>query len=667
MQSFKIKRFHGIHLLTGARSYHGFARRQTTRSLCSDEPSRVFSTSDIAVSTTARPDSPNQLLRPESSIHNTSCASSVDEANKDSDCSFSEDGSEDSVDGANQAECTRDYNKDRDHSEEKLQCSSTGNGSHSELNGRCKPYFDYSIKGHPDDDDSDREEGRWAKQTQQSVDCHRDGESRGNETLRGVKTSGCNTSQGKQRRGDEENRSLSCDLGDTEDMDDSLTDSLNISSLKKSHQKSRDKLHLGSRQSDLREVVDPPGNPSCVNTAAVIDVHISVKSAKEHRTTLDTKGSDTPFDEYTVDPLRGFHKDTTEKNVDDYLDSDALDSDRIPSADIFKVLDSLDLSTSAMKPPTPRGERSRVRRVRSAGYTRQTGSAIRDKKPFENGAKNLRPPSGKRTGKKKEKNKDFHDSASLNTTAPTIVGRTEGLTKHVRETLPGYFTEQYKKILDEQDENGKNTMEVKTDRTPSSSLSLVAKETTDVSNDLDRVGKLYQNDQTVVIGDCKENCGLSQIPNGRSASGKTKPLSDAQNKRSRGKKPSRSSLTGVFVTMDDKSDLRSIHDVEDCSSGVETMSCVTDSSFENFGGTVNQSDHDSARTWSSGHEDVYRGNVRQRFDDEDGCDNKVADNDGGVDVGYVDDSDDDSLNLEVVAKTMPLSESRFVSHHQVCI
>ncbi|KAL9988441.1 hypothetical protein ACROYT_G002886 [Oculina patagonica] len=650
-------------IVASTRSYHGFARRQTTSSLDNGKPSRVFSTSDIAISTTARPDSPNQLLRPESSIHNTSCASSVNEANNDSDCSFSEDGSEDSIDGANQAERTWDYNKVGDHSEENHVCSSTGKGSHSELNSSCKPFFDHSVKRQNDDDDSDREDGRWAKQAQQSVDCHRDGESRSDETLRGEKTSGCNTSstQGKQRSCVERNRSLSCDLGNTEVMDDSLTDSPNISSLKKSHQKSRDKPHLGSRESDPRQAVDSPSNPSCVNTATVIDVHISVKSAKEHKTTPDTSGSDTAFDEHTVDRLHGFHKDTTEQDVDDYLDSDALDYDRIPSADIFKVLDSLNLSTSAMKPPTPRGERFRVRRVQSAGYTRQTSTAIRDKKSLEKGAKSLRPPSSKRTGKKKEKSKDFHDSTRLNITAPKIVGRTEDLTKHVRKTLPGYFTEQYKKILDEQNENGKNMMEVKTDATLSSSLSLVTNETTDVRNGLERVEKLYQNNQTVVLGDFKDKCGLSEIGNDRPGSGKTETLRDAQNKRSRGKKATRSMLTGVFVTMDDKSDLRSIHDVEDSSSGVETMSCVTDSSFENFGGTVNQGDHDSARAWSSGHEDVYPGNVRQRFDDDDECDDKVADNDGSVDVGYVDDSDDDSSNLEVVAKTMPLSESRYAT------
>ena len=459
-----------------------------------------------------------------------------------------------------------------------------------------------------------------------------------------METSGYNASdtQGKQRCGVDKNRTLSCHLDDSEAMGDS-TDSRNISSLKKSHQNSKDKPHLRSK--DPREVVDSSGHPSCVNTEKVIDVRISMVSTKHHSSTLDTKRSVPRFDEDTVDPLHAFHKDITEQDVDDYLDSDALDSDRIPSADIFKVLDTLNLSTSAMKPPTPRGERSRVRRVRSAGYTRQIGTATRDnKKPFEKGAKSSRPPSGKRTGKIKEKNKDFRDSASVNTTASTLIGRTEDLTKHVREMLPGYFTEQYKKILDEQSEKGKSMNEMKTDGAPPSSLSLVAKETTDVRNDLE---KLYcQNGQIAVT---VQNRGFS-------GSEKSRIPSHAQGNRSKGIKSSRSLLTGVFVTMDDKRDR--VHDVEDSSSGVETMSCVTDSSFENFGDTVNQSDHDSGRSWSSGH--VYAGNVRHGFDVYDECDDKIADNDGGVDVDYVDDSDDDSLNFEVVAKTMPLSESRFV-------
>lgn len=598
----------------------------------------MFSASDTALAAAARPDSPDQLLRPESSVHNTSCASSIDEANNDSDCSFSEDESEDSIDVENQAG-TKDYNKDSDHSEEKLQCSSTGNGRHSKLGSSCKPYED--SKGHQDDDsdrdDRDREEGRWAQQNHQSVGCHGN---HGNETHPGQKGSGCNAStpQGKQRRltssGEEEYVRSSCDLQGVADAvnDDSFADST--------------------------QGVECPSSPSCLDAGKVIDVHISVVPIREHTTTLDRKGSLTHIDERTpVKPLQESDRDFSKEKSDDddYLDSDALDSNRIPSADLFKVLDTLNLSTSAIKPPTPRGERSRVRRVQSAGYSRQTAAVIRDEKPFKKGDKCSRPPSGKRAGKRNEKNKDFHDPAHLNTTTPTLIGTTEDLTKHVRQTLPGYFTEQYQKILDEQNENGKNTNVTKTDGASSSSLALVVKELTD--DDLGRDEKLYQNGQTSV--NCREEKGLLQMPNGKPGKKKTKSLSNEQDKRSKGKKASRSS--GVFVTMDDKSELRSIHDVEDSSSGVETMSCVTDSSLENYGDTINQSNYDSTRAYR-GHEDVYLGNDRQGFEDDDEYSDKVDDDDddGGGDEGYVNDSDDDFTNLEVVAKPMPLSKSRFV-------
>ena len=607
--------------------------------------------SDVANSSSARPDSPNQLLRPESSIHNPSCASSVDEANNDSDGNFSEDGSEDSIDEFNQAESTLDYNKDGGHSEEKLRCSSSGNENYSEHDSSCKPYFDHGAKRHSDDD-SDREEGHWAKQTQHSIGCHGGGATRAAETRGGgIKT---NTAHGKQRR-----LRSSCE-GEC-DRDVIKTD-VRKESLLKSCQKSRDKLRLGyAYGSGVREIVEPSSSPLYVNSGKVIDVHIRVKSGKEQNATLDVEGFLlTPCDDQTVDPLSGFHSIFNKDDVDDCPDSDALDSNRIPSADIFKVLDTLNLSTpsTCRKPPTPRGERSRVRRVQSAGYTRQTANATKDKRAFEKGAKCSRPPLSKQAGKRKGKNKDFLDPANLDTTvtAPTLMEKTEDLAKHVRESLPGYFTEQYKKILDEQNENGKSTNETKmVEGTPSSSLSLVTREMTraDAGRDLDRGKDPHQNEQSALTEDCKENSRCLQMINERSDSENAKFLNDGQDDRSDDKKASRSSLTGVFVTMDDKNDLRSFHDVEDSSSGVETMFCVTDSSsFDNLGVTINQNNYDSA--CSFGHEDSYPDG--QLYD----CGDKVDDDDDGGDVGCLDDADDGSSNLEVVAKPMPLSESRFV-------
>ena len=638
---------------SGARRYHGFARTQTNNSLASDKASSV---SDIANSSAARPESPSELLRPESSIHNISCASSVDEANNDSDGSFSEDGSEDSIDVANQPECIMDYNKDGEHSEGKLRCSSaTGNGNHSKPDSRCKPYVDHIVKRHPDDD-SDREEGHWAQQTQQSVGCHRGGKTRATETYGGMKTTDCHTStaHGKQKRlrgsGEEDG-----------DRDVIKTDSLNVSSLKMSRLKGRDRCSLGYTYDSNAEVaVEHPISPLSVNSGKIIDVHISVKSVREHNTTFDSEGFQvTPCDDHTVEPLNRFPQDFSKEDVDNCLDSDVLDSNRIPSADIFKVLDSLNLSTSAKKPPTPNGEKSKVRRVLSAGYTRQTVNATKDKRPFEKDAKCPKPPSGKLAGKRKDKNKDFHNPANLNTTVttPTLIEKAEDLAKHVRESLPGYFTEQYKKILDEQNENGKSMNEAKMDGAPSSGLVLVTQERTSVGRELHREKELHKSGQSVVTGGCKKSSRYSQKPNERPDPENAKSLDDGQDDHSENKRAPRSSLTGVFVTKNDKSDLRDFDDVED-SSGVETMSCVTDSScFKIFGDTINRSNCDSAGARSSGHEDFYPDGQHVE------CGEEIDDDDVGGDCGYVDDAEEDFSNLEVVAKPMPLSESRFVHYY----
>lgn len=607
----------------------------------------MFSASDIANASAARPDSPNQLLRPESSIHNTSCASSVAEVNNNSDGNFSEDGSEDSIDEANQAESTLDYDKDREDLEGKPRCPSTGNGNHSKADSSCKPYFDHSLKRHSDDD-SDREEGHWAQQTQHSVGCHRGGGTRGTETHGRMKTN-TSTAHEKQRR-------LRSSREEDGDRDVIKTEYLNVSSLN-SGQNSRDKLRLEfTYGSDVQEAVEPPSSPLCVNSGKVIDVHIRVKSARAQNATLDAEGFPlTPCGDQAVVPLIGFHSDFSNDDVLDSLDSDVLDSNRIPSADIFKVLGSLNLSSSSMNPPTPRGQRIRVRRVQSAGYTRQTAHASKEKKAFEKGAKCLRPPSGK--GKRKRKNKDVPDPAYLNTTvtASTIIDKTQDLRKHARESLPGYFTEQYKKILDDQNGTRKSVNEATMNDAPSNSPSLVTREITqaDVGNDLVLEKDLHQNDQSVVTGDCKENSRYSQMPKERSDSENAKLLNHGQDAHSEDKKASWSSLTGVFVTMDDKNDLGGLHDVEDSSSGVETMSCMTDSSsFDHLGSTKNQGYSDSAGSF--GREDFNPD--RQHYD----CGDKVDDDHDCGDVGFVDDADDDFSNLEVLAIPMPLSESRFV-------
>lgn len=64
-----------------------------------------------------------------------------------------------------------------------------------------------------------------------------------------------------------------------------------------------------------------------------------------------------------MDLLRGFYGDFNKDDVDDCLDSDVLDFNRILLVDIFKVFDILNFSILFMKFLIFIGERLRVRRV----------------------------------------------------------------------------------------------------------------------------------------------------------------------------------------------------------------------------------------------------------------------------------------------------------------
>ena len=640
------------------------------------------------MSNTSRPDSLNQRLRPKSSIHNTSCASSVDAANEDSDGSFSEDDSEDSIDIENQEGDLRDNNKNVP-SKKDLKYSSAVNGGKSKPSGSCRPEVDpYNSKGPYPDDDSDKEEGRWARQAnqsdgyhgvRQSIGCHGD-RGRGNVTSDEQQRSGSNTAQGKQRKfrisGDEEE---TCRRSSSEfDVADDLVDCLNISAAKKAYQKGRnsagrEKIPFESRQFDQHKTSESLSSPSRVNAHKGIDVHINVWEGQQ-ATRVGRKGSLRRFDENREHPVHGITRDfPKEEDSDDFLESDALDSDRIPSADIFKVLDKLNLSTSAMKPPTPRGVRPTGRRVQSAGHTRRKPPVDRGEKPLAKRGKSARPASAKQARRRKSENTDCLDSTEINTASP-LFARTDGLITNVSEKLPGYFTEQYRKILDEKNANSKQMSKENTEVASSNSLALIAREITEPSRSNDD----EKHDQTVqanVISDCKE--GKSFLNSERPGLDKVDTLNGGQDRYSKRKSSSRSSLSGVFVTMDDKSELRSGHDVDDSSSGVETMSCVTDcSSFERFGDALDKSKYNSPRefrgrdTFDSGihrqdhNDDDEEGLYYDEIDDGDvGDDDDLGgggENDNDGDDGYIDDFDDNVSNLEVVAEPKPLSESRFV-------
>lgn len=576
-------------------------------------------------------------------------------ANDDTDGSFSEDESEDSIDVEKDVGELRD-NKKGGTLEEDPSYLFTKSGSKSKL-GNCKPYVDWCNTGPRPDDDSDTEEGRWAQQANQTVGCRGDG-SRRNANKHGKKTSGSNTDRGKQSgiSGNEEGRYSSSYLGISND----LVGCVNISTSKTWQQKERkctvrENLSFESGQSAQCEIADPLSSCSSVNAHKVIDVRIRV-SGRENATVVERSGSLKRFDQNRENFVieREFPK---EEYRDDFLESDALDSDRIPSADIFKVLDKLNLSTSVMKPPTPRGDRLKCRRVQSAGCTRRKASVIRGEESLTKRGQCSRPLSAKQTVKPKKK-PDRHDSTEINTPLSAF-GTTEGVITHTREKLPGYFTEQYKKILNEK--NGNNTKEhtVKTEVTSSGSRTLVTRDVTEASRDLCCDEKHGQIAQTDLSSNYEGNKTCLKMANSKH---RYDAQSDEQGQNSASGRNSQSSLSGVFVTTDDKSELRGVYDAEVSSSGVGPMSYITDySSVERFGDAVDRSKCSSSHKCRGG-ENYNSRNDRQGYKDdheEDVYYDEINDNDGNN--GGVDGFDDDVSNLEVVAQSKPLSESRFVS------
>lgn len=73
-------------------------------------------------------------------------------------------------------------------------------------------------------------------------------------------------------------------------------------------------------------------------------------------------------DDQIVDLLRGFYSDFNKDDVDDCVESDVLDFNRILLVDIFKVFDFLNFSILFMKFLIFIGERLRIRRVQLVGY-----------------------------------------------------------------------------------------------------------------------------------------------------------------------------------------------------------------------------------------------------------------------------------------------------------
>ena len=681
--------------LTGSRSYHGFTRRRTKSS--QRDGDCHLSNSNNSMFGLARPDSPHQKLRPESTFHKTSSASSADPANDDSDGSFSEDESEDSVG----VEIQVPYDEGFSH------YSTSRNESSSKLTNTCKPYIDPANSNRPrPDDDSDKEEGHWARQTNQCVSCHSN-KGRGNGTNK-EQMKNRTSSQGKQARlgscEHEENRCSSVDRNFTSD----LVDCLNISASNKStpkikNSKKKERGRLDCRKSENREIRESLSSCSELGSDyKIIDVHIVV-SERQHATTEEQhvtavgahatrdqrnaliwepedkktskghviadrqssakegqNGTTESFGENEGKLIHGFRNDFVKvEDVDDKLEIEALDSDRIPSADIFRVLDNLNLDTSTMKPPTA-GSRFRSRRVQSAGHARTKRDSLLMKR-------GKRPTSAK---KPDEKNSQMN-SSSENDISPLTFGRAPSLKPDAREKIPGYFTKEYQKILKEKDAYGQQMGEVHIGAAPSNGLCMsvvhVAKE---LAEGTCRSGFGHNENgvkslETSSSSSGKEVGNISEMPNTeRTTLNKSDFIGHDEDNYLEGINSSENSASsGVFVTVNNNRELGSAKDAEDSSSGVESMSSVTEcSSFKRFGvGTCrNNSSQYTPRGYSkeNGGEDENDVDLKSTVNDDGsaGGESVVDENDG-----FRDNCDENSSNLEVVAKPKPFSESRYSS------
>ena len=378
-------------------------------------------------------------------------------------------------------------------------------------------------------------------------------------------------------------------------------------------------------------------------------------SAKEGQ-----NGTTESFGENEGKLIHGFRNDFVKvEDVDDKLEIEALDSDRIPSADIFRVLDNLNLNTSTMKPPTA-GSRFRSRRVQSAGHARTKRDSLLMKR-------GKRPTSAKKPDEKNSQK----NSSSENDISPLTFGRAPSLKPDGREKIPGYFTKEYQKILKEKDAYGKQMGEVHIGAAPSNGLCMsvvhVAKGLAEGTcrSDFGHNENGVKSLETSSSSSGKEVGNISEMPNTeRTTLNKSDFIGHDEDNYLEGINSSENSASsGVFVTVNSNRELGSAKDAEDSSSGVESMSSVTEfSSFKRVGvGTCrNNSSQYTPRGYSkeNGGEDENDLDLKSTVNDDGsaGGESVVDENDG-----FRDNCDENSSNLEVVAKPKPFSESRYSS------
>lgn len=192
-----------------------------------------------------------------------------------------------------------------------------------------------------------------------------------------------------------------------------------------------------------------------------------------------------------------------------------------------------------MKPPTAK-VRLKAWRVQSVGYARRKPPVGRTEKPLTKSDKCSRATSAKQAGRQRKENKGSVNSSEANTVSSAF-GGTEGLRTYIGEQIPGYFMEQYKKVLK------------KRDVTLSCSLALLPNEFSEDGAILSQCKKHEGITKTSLSSDYKKDKTSLQLSTiERSGPYKAESKNGEQGKSSQPENISQGSLSGTIVRGDNK-------------------------------------------------------------------------------------------------------------------
>ena len=451
----------------GARSHRSFSRQADSS----------FHRNFLRSCSSGRPASPTELLRPEGSIHNTSCASSIaDEFGNDDGESFSENEIQDRIDAVNDIIPERNvFSVPTDDPVD----SSKRKRSILKNNG-CRIYCE-GVEGHSDHD-SDDPEGTWARQSSPHS-CNRNG----NHGKRPGDGSGANVGnnkvQGRRRNADNtsydtEPSQLDRFVQDGLSEVQSLEICSNCSLAATPGCKDGNGLRIIETQRVNQQMaMHVSGNSQCANVRNANNTHVKTCESGESLTMPKTrkpvgvvrgiKEASSCTLEYLS--FRDFFNENLAVHDNRHLDSDPLDTDRMSLADIFEALENLNLSMSATEPSTSSSNREGNRGVKSAAHVRKKSSIVNSAGNRHRSNKYLGRVSAKH-GNENKYNKCSGLEGGSHVLPNSINERVRGLA----EALPGYFTQQYKQLL--QEENGISEKHVSEASFASADLPLVSME-----------------------------------------------------------------------------------------------------------------------------------------------------------------------------------------------